>query len=173
MNLILNHPDDEFNLTKEFISLKNWRVIGTMHSGAFYLITSDCKVYHINNLTMEKFHAIIKTGLDLPVVGLMDTIALVCPCCTGKGITDWVSEVIGKVNKITPNIEIKFERDPNLPLIGAELYSGTHRFSAYFSRALIPEAHKHCEACEGTGLFGYTLAKDSDMERVFKMENHI
>lgn len=171
-SLILKHPEDEINLTKEFIDLDNWRVIGIMSDNTFYLITSCCHVYHIKHLTLEKFHATIQAGFDLPVIGTLKTIALICPHCTGTGVTDWVSDVTG-VKRIPHNFVAKFNRNSTLPLLRADLYSNTNKFTAYFSRALIPEAHQHCKKCDGTGLFGYTLAKDDDLGRVFKTENHI
>lgn len=151
-NLILVHPDDDLNLTKTIVEIDNWRVIGRMPGGKFYLITPDCKVYHINNFTLKQFNSMITAGLDLVRQGMLDTIALICPKCGGSGITDWITDVVGvKVQHGT--FDIDFKRDPNVPVYKSRMYANGKPFTVYFSRAIIPKAHQHCTECKGTGLF--------------------
>ena len=151
-NLILVHPDDQHNITKTIIDIDNWRVIGIADRKIFYLITSDCKVYHIQDFTLKKFHALIKRGLEMTRKGIFDTISLVCPKCGGTGITDWVSDVVG--NEITrgpflPN----FERDPDKTTTQTKLYYNNRPFTAHVSKAKMPDAHQYCTECKGSGLF--------------------
>ena len=150
-NLILVHPDDKLNLTKTIIEIDNWRVIGLLPGGKFYLVTQDCNVYHITGLNLKKFNSLIRMGLEMTRKGIFDTIALVCPLCSGTGITDWVTDVVGP--KPMSGTFPEFKRDPNLPVYKTKLNHNGKPFTVYFSRAIIPESHDHCKYCKGTGLF--------------------
>ena len=151
-NLILVHETDKQNLTKTIINVENWRAIGRLPGGLFCLITDDCRVFNVQKLTIKKFHAMLQTGLDLTKPGVFDSVSLVCPNCGGNGITDWVSDVTGVKVKRGP-LDLSFERDPNLPVLKAKVYTDEGEEAiAYFSRAVIPEAQQHCTTCRGTGL---------------------
>lgn len=151
-NLILVHPEDDLNVTKTIIDIDNWRAIGRMANKKFYLIASDCDVYHINNLTITKFVSAIKMGLDLTVKGVIDTIALMCPDCGGSGITDWVSVAMPKKIE-NEGYKTNFKRDKNSPVLKTKNYVSTQPFTIYFSRAIVPPTQQYCKTCQGTGLF--------------------
>jgi hypothetical protein len=150
-NLILVHPNDRHNITKTIIEIDDWRVIGIVERKFFYLVTSDCKVYHINDLTLKKFKALLRCGLDMSRPGLIDSISLVCPKCGGSGITDWVSDVVGV--KIARGDIPKFKRDPDKPVKMSTIFHNNKPFTGHVSTAKLPDAHKYCSECKGSGLY--------------------
>jgi len=165
-NLILVHPDDQHNITKTIVDIDNWGVMGRIGE-KFYLVTSDCKVYHINDLTIKKFLALIKRGLEMTRPGIFDTISLVCPKCGGKGITDWVSDVVG--NKIGGVDIPNFKSNSDIPTLKIKVKHNTKFFPVYVRRAIVPEAHEHCTECGGSGLFITTADYDmSNRKREYK-----
>lgn len=156
--LILVHPNDKLDLTKTIIDVDNWRVIGRIKGGKFYLVTSDCRIYHINQLTIKKFNALLRMGLEMTRQGKFDTVALVCPKCGGSGVTDWITDVVGVKIPRGP-FEPTFKRDPNVPVYKTKLNHNGEQFTVYFSRALIGKEQQHCTECKGTGLFLINVAQ--------------
>jgi len=161
-NLILVHEKNHPNLIKNIINIDNWRAVGKMSGGKLYLITSDCKVFYINDCTLKKFNAQLRLGLDITKTGSFKSIALVCPKCGGRGVTDWVSDVVG-VKIPSVDFEATFIRDLKSPTYRTKIFTERKSHYVYFSRAEVPEAHKLCTKCRGTGLFMMTGICDSDI----------
>lgn len=152
-NLILIHKDDILAANKTILNIDNWRVIGQLPSGSLFLTTHDCKIYHVSDMTISKFHELIRMGLEMTREASFHGVELACPVCHGTGITDWVSDIVG--NKRThPPFEVVFIRDPDAPAYKASVTDDGERFTAHFSFALIPsDAQQHCTSCKGSGLF--------------------
>lgn len=144
--------DDPLDLIVNTLQIDNWRAVGKMPNEKFYLITHDCKVYHIKDFTIPKFTSLIKTGLEMTLTGTFDSVALMCLDCSGRGITDWISNITGN-NIEVDTLEITFLRDSEAPLYKTTLNFDGEEFSAHFSHAVIPELHQQCKTCKGTGLF--------------------
>lgn len=139
-----------------------------MPGGKLYLITSDCRVYHINDYTLKKFNAQLRMGLDITKKGSFENIALVCPKCGGTGVTDWITDVVGVKIPRGP-FDANFNRDSKSPTYRITVFTERESFYGYFSRAIVPEAHQHCKECRGTGLFMLSGIFDSDIaEYTFK-----
>lgn len=164
INLILCNPVEDLNYNKKIIDVSNWRVIGETEDKTFFLITPNCRTYHIQDLTVKKFRHMIQSSLDVSKKGVLDSIALVCPKCHGKGVTDWVSDVVGADTPRGP-FEPVFFNDLDKPVYGARIYTENKGwFYAYFSQAKIPEAHQPCSNCRGTGLHMFTqMSPDGKM----------
>jgi len=153
-NLILNNHKDISNATKRIHDVINWRAVGQMANNELYLITFDCNILHIRDLSLEQFHEMNFMGLDLSKEGVFNEISLTCPHCIGKGITDWITQATGHSrNKF--NDDIVFERDKTLSALKLPLYIGQETIDIFFARSIIPEAHEHCKECNGTGLYMY------------------
>lgn len=147
--------------------IENWRVIGSLQN-ILYLTTSDFNNYLLYNLTIEEFIRLSKinskSAVRIPVSGDFVSISLACPKCSGTGITDWISKVVGPSSSNTYHFKLPpFNRD-----VKGKLYKlntlikvadskiitlDSYRVQGYYSTAVIPKAHDHCEVCKGTGLF--------------------
>lgn len=160
INLILVKPDDETNYTKTIIDVSNWRAIGELDENSIVLIAHDCRTYHIQDTPLQKFKQLINASLEMTRTGEFKSIALACPKCLGTGITDWVSDVVGK-EQMRGMFEPTFKRDGRRQVYQMNAYVskiGWKNF--YISQASIPEAHQHCNDCLGTGLFMTVIQKD-------------
>jgi hypothetical protein len=157
-------PDEVLRHFKNRVNVTNWRAIGELDDGMFFVTTEQLENYIISNFTIKKFHETVRLNLNLPVNGRYVGSSLICPECLGTGITDWVSNIVKSKPRLY-NIPSEFEysRDKNI-IHEADMSHGDKLFKGYFSVAEIPEAHEHCKFCKGNGTyhFGRTMKnKDS------------
>lgn len=164
LNLIDVHAD-RWPILRDsptIINANNWRVIGKMKNEKFFLVAEDLSIYHINDLTIERFCKNVKLNIDMNVVGEYICLVLACQVCESSGITDWVKEITKPTDDPKRNRRIfygddtfKFLRDIDGGYfkLETENISDYVSFTGYYSRAIVPEAHKHCESCHGTGIY--------------------
>ena len=132
------------------VRISNWRMI-SLQGNRLHLVNEHLCSYFIQNLSIKKFIELSRIESD-PESSIFKTGRylynnLPCSICDGSGITDWISDIVK--NKVI-NYDMKY-------IIGSDFYKAKVKlhntnFTWYFSKALLPEAHKHCENCLGTGL---------------------
>lgn len=168
-HLILTHPNDNLNISKEMVPLDNWRVVASLPKNGLLLITHDCRVYKVQDLTIPKFKSMLALNLDLSKTGVFHAMTLTCPNCNGSGVTDWISEVVSeKMPKYAPGVD--FERDKESNVWRTHLYFNNKRLLSYVSKASIPEARQHCGECKGTGLFSLSVSIIDYEEKIFNVK---
>jgi len=160
-NLTLIHKEGDILVHKNIIGIDNWRVIGR-DENKLYLITHDCKTYHISDLSIEQFHDTVKKGIALIKEGTFTQVSLACQRCGGTGVTDWISDIVGtkKDRRLTKDA-LSFKRDPKIPTYKITLNNKTF---LNVSSALVPMARKHCSLCKGSGLHFISNLNASDFE---------
>ena len=161
-NLTLISKNDKLAASKIVLDVDNWKMIGQMPSGDLHLTTHDCKTFEISDMTISKFIALIRMGLEMSKEGMFMGVALACPSCTGTGVTDWVSEAMGKENQ--PPFNLTFERDYDAPTYKIHCVDRDVEFYGYFSRAIVPEGQQYCKHCRGTGLYSLRRVHESNIK---------
>lgn len=151
------------------INIENWRMLlQNTENNCVLLVSENFRSYIIYDVTIRKI--LESNRLDIPLtknVGYKGNY-LSCKKCHGSGITDWVTEIIGKKYqydnpsfKSDSKIALRFPENQRLIMFDyVEVEFG------YIATAAIPPAMKHCEECEGTGLFIGTLL----LEKFNKLE---
>jgi hypothetical protein len=173
--LIFKHPHDKSNYSKTIVDLKDFRAVGEISEKSLFIISSTCHVYEMEDLTIKDFLDIIKINADVPVNGTYVRNIIACGYCNGTGLTDWVTQIVGRKNPYGYADDISFKADPSIPIIKTTSnlfvkYSKT----TYIYTAFCDEPRVHCKHCHGTGLFmvGYIM-QDPDEKATVTMVTQI
>lgn len=161
-NLILLLENDKLHCAKTILDVDDWRAIGITANNTFMLITRICNLYYIKDLTIKRFNELIHTGVEITCKGTFHGVVLACSKCGGLGITDWISDVTGVIQK-SYSLHVEFKRDPDLPSYKTTTSYDGKPLIIYYSRALASETQQHCKECKGTGLFRMARIMQSEI----------
>lgn len=138
----------------EKIKLNNFRAVSDILKPDLFIITEQCYEFKILNMSMKQFLEVISKNLTIEKFGMFLGCSLICQKCNGTGITDWVTNIMGRTietNLYLESINFKAKKGNLIPIV-CNVHAGD-RGTLYFNQAKISKATEHCRFCNGSGVF--------------------
>ena len=172
--IILKNSKDQSNYSKKEIDIDNFRAVGELPNSIF-IVTSSYGTFKIDGMTLKDFCNVLKMNVTICQCGSFIRVPIACQYCYGRGLTDWVTAVVGQKQERYISVKTDFKRDKKATLLKTPSDVFVKKsIVTYISRTIKDEALEYCKNCHGTGLFivGY-LMSDPEERRMIETVNEV